>query len=148
MAFMKLSQNAKDAFELVRKGKMRGATFHIINDGEVDVEHLIDFQNDISFEDEWHTSIEKYLPQEACRFLVFQLDYLSSCDKVQRSKMIFLSWAPTKASQKEKMLTAFCTQSIVHQFGGSVGCRSQAGNLKELDYQTVKEKMLRTSTVK
>ena len=149
---MKLTNEAIDGFEKVRKGLYRGVSFRIESDGICGMEQLIEKQGSDSTEDvvfEWNTFVE-LLPQDECRYIVYDMRYRSSETNTTRNKVLFFIWAPTGASVKQKMLTAFCAHSITSQLasGSGISARLQAASFADLDYSVVLEKALRTATVK
>jgi hypothetical protein len=75
--------------------------------------------------------------------------YISPSDNVERTKVIFVYWAPDRAKMKEKMVTAFSVNGILNKIGeGGISARLQAESLGSLDYSDVVQQVLARATVK
>ena len=149
MSFMHLSSEAQDLYSNVFWGKLQGGTIRIVSDSLCDIGCAFPKSEEKDFSIEWYRMIQS-LPSDQCAFLVANFDYISVTDQVQRSKVLFIIWAPNEAPVKQKMLSAFCSKAIIDECGrgGGIGARLQGANMADLDYDVVKEKILRTSTVK
>ena len=63
-------------------------------------------------------------------------------------KWLSILWAPSKASRKDKMQLTFFAQNVLCELGGLGASRIEAGSAESLEYEQVKEKILRRVTVK
>jgi hypothetical protein len=152
MAFMHLSPEAHALYQDVHWGKVQAGTFVIASDSRCEVGAVYPRPAATaarSSENGWNEMVSA-LPADRCAFLVANFDYVSTSDQVERSKVLFVVWAPAGAPIKEKMLSAFCARAIIAQCGsgGGIAAQLQGGCFAEVEYEVVREKILRMSTVK
>jgi Cofilin/tropomyosin-type actin-binding protein len=154
MSFMDIADDARDAFHDVSRGRVRAVLLKITSDSQCELAavHQKADNAEHNFEGEWNAFLESgLLPDDECRYLIYDFAYMSAQDRVERSKTLFITWAPADADKKIKMLTAFCANAMVSQLtggGGGISARLQAGSIAGLDFQETHEKALRHSTVK
>eukprot|EP01135_Chromosphaera_perkinsii_P012215 Nk52_evm34s2612 gene=Nk52_evmTU34s2612 len=82
----------------------------------------------------------KLLPQDDCRYAVFDVDFMK--DGGQRNKLTFFAWSPDTAPIKKKMIYAASKEAIRRKLQG-LAAEVQATDYDEVDYETVLEKVSR-----
>ena len=97
----------------------------------------------------WDELISK-LPVDGCRYVLYNFNYISVTDNIERSKLVFILWSPSAANKKHKMMSAFFAQSVLDKLtaASAVSCQIQAGTTSSLEYSVVLEKVLRKLSVK
>ena len=138
---MKIENNCYEEFASIKRGIKNGIFY--LNGETLDV-------FDVSEKKEKPTwqSFTSNLPMDKCCLLFTHFDYMSATDGVERSKFVNVLWSPAGASRKEKMTMSFFTEKALMSLGALGSCRIQAGSMDELEESIVKEKILRTVTVK
>ena len=138
---MKIENNCFEEFPSIKRGTKNGIFF--LNGEKLDVFSVSDKKETPTWE-----SFTSNLPQDKCCLLFTHFDYISATDGVGRSKFVNILWSPEGASRKEKMTMSFFTEKALMSLGALGSCRIQAGSMDELEESLVKEKILRTATVK
>ena len=100
-------------------------------------EHL-QINSDLSPSNEaisWDEMINK-LRSDQCAYIFYQFKYISETDQIERSKLISILWSPHHAHRKEKMMSAFFSQSVHDKLSASsaVFCHIQAADISSLEY--------------
>ena len=139
---MKINEECLESFGPVRKGTQQ-VVFSIENGLSI---FLIKERVPNSVED-WNNFIEA-LPQDKCCHVFTHFPYVSATDGTAREKFVHILWAPSEASGKEKMTLSFFAQQVLSDLGALGAARLEAGALADLEYESVKEKILRRVTVK
>jgi len=85
-----------------------------------------------------YDEFQKALPQNDCRYAVFDLEF-QSAEGGQRNKILFVLWAPDSAKIKQKMLYTSSKADIRKKLVG-IATEVQATDNSEIDYQTVLDK--------
>ena len=83
------------------------------------------------------------LPENECKYAVYDFTYEKAGGEGQRSKLCFIHWSPDTARIKSKMVSASSKETIKRALNG-VGIEVQATDMSEVDYDTVLEKVQRT----
>lgn len=78
------------------------------------------------------------LPAEDCRYAVFDFDY--EWEGAQRSKVLFVNWAPDTAKTKSKMLYAASKDAFKKALTG-IAIEHQATDQSEITYDAVLERV-------
>ena len=138
---MKVPSNCVNEFPMIRKG-INSGIFSIESEGLTmySVEKRDKNQN-------WCDFVST-LPNDKCCHVFTHFPYTAQSDNVEREKFTHILWAPSKASRKDKMQLSFFAQNILTEFGASGITRIEAGDVGDLDYDIVKEKIVRKLTVK
>ena len=133
----------------VKSGKAEFALFVLEQDHfQVHAVSVDDLGKESACQQKWQCFVEQ-LPRERCAYGFVNFSYLSPSDKVERSKVVFVYWAPDSAKMKEKMMTAFSVNGILNKVGeGGVSSRVQAGCVGSLGYEDVVQQVLARATVK
>ena len=92
-----------------------------------------------SNETDW-VAFTKSLPAKECRYVVYDFHFQSE-DGGDRSKILFIVWAPDSAKIKDKMLFAGSKDSVKKKLVG-IGKEIQATDASEIDLATVTEQVL------
>jgi hypothetical protein len=90
----------------------------------------------------------KCLPQDEVRYVIANFSYISPVDYIQRTKRIFLMWAPESAPIREKLKVTMYSleaQKMLSTCGFHV--TMQAHELCDVDKQQVLERIRQHSTV-
>lgn len=80
------------------------------------------------------------LPEDDCRYAIFDFNYEKSPGEGQRSKICFFSWSPDTSKVKQKMLYASSKDALRKKLVG-VGVEVQATDMGEISYEAVLEKV-------
>jgi cofilin len=132
----------------VQSGKAQFCMFQIHNASECSVEVISrDKSEGRSCEERWE-GFTQHLPKERCVYGLVNFSYMSPCDQIERTKVVFLYWAPSTAKMKEKMVTAFSSNAIVAKIGGGISSRLQGGSIACVEYNEVMQQVLSRATVK
>eukprot|EP01095_Lingulamoeba_sp_RSL-Kostka_P014331 TRINITY_DN620_c0_g1_i2.p1 TRINITY_DN620_c0_g1~~TRINITY_DN620_c0_g1_i2.p1 ORF type:complete len:146 (+),score=51.17 TRINITY_DN620_c0_g1_i2:57-494(+) len=142
-----VSDECKINFSKVKRGKeLRYCIFKFINETDLVVDKIGSKKE--SNDESWEEFVSS-LPFDECRYVVYQLPYISKTDNVNRSAFIFLRWCPSGASTKTKMISTFFQKDVIADLpGGYVQTKLQAGSLDSLNYDHILEQSLRFVTVK
>eukprot|EP01110_Echinostelium_bisporum_P013786 TRINITY_DN9939_c0_g1_i1.p1 TRINITY_DN9939_c0_g1~~TRINITY_DN9939_c0_g1_i1.p1 ORF type:complete len:145 (-),score=76.64 TRINITY_DN9939_c0_g1_i1:67-501(-) len=81
------------------------------------------------------------LPKDECRYAVYDFDFKAE-DGGDRSKIVFILWAPDSAKTKPKMMYTSSKDALRKKLVG-IGAEVQATDLAEVDHSAVLEKCLR-----
>mmetsp|Transcript_12913 Transcript_12913/g.19863 ORF Transcript_12913/g.19863 Transcript_12913/m.19863 type:complete len:140 (-) Transcript_12913:70-489(-) len=83
------------------------------------------------------------LPAQGCRYVVYDLSFTSD-DGGERSKILFIVWAPDSAKIKEKMLITSTKDNVKKKFVG-IGKEIQATDMSEVALEEVTAQVLSTA---
>jgi len=102
---LNFTQDAQEVANLVflRDSPLQYAMFRIDNEHDlvVDCKDTKDFTRTI--EKSFYEFSSK-LPSDSPRYVLYNFDYISPIDKIPRSRMLWIMWAPDNAPIKEKLL--------------------------------------------
>lgn len=80
------------------------------------------------------------LPDEDCRYAVYDFEFQLSASEGQRNKICFFVWAPDNSKIKQKMLYASSKDALRKKLVG-VATEIQATDFSEVSYETVLDKV-------
>lgn len=80
------------------------------------------------------------LPQDDCRYAVFDYEYEKAPGEGIRSKIVFVAWSPDVAKVKSKMLYASSKDALRKKLEG-IATEVQATESEEITYEAVLEKV-------
>lgn len=80
------------------------------------------------------------LPEDDCRYAVFDYEYKKGDDQCMRSKICFIVWSPDCAKIKQKMLYASSKDALRKKLVG-IGAEIQATDSSEVSEDAIKEKV-------
>lgn len=83
------------------------------------------------------------LPENECRYAVYDFKYEKAGGEGIRNKICFIHWSPDTAKIKSKMVSASSKETIKRALSG-VGIEVQATDYSEVEYEAVLEKVQRT----
>lgn len=83
--------------------------------------------------------VEK-LPENDCRYAVYDLEYEIGAGEGKRSKIIFFSWSPDTAPVRSKMVYASSKEAIRRALNG-VQAEVQGTDFSEVAYEAILEKV-------
>jgi hypothetical protein len=140
---MRISTECTDAIASIKKGSEQGI-FEISNEGLSVLKIKHRNRNSVADCNEF---IEE-LPPNKCCHIFSHFPYCSTADSTNREKFVHILWAPRDATQKDKMILSFFAQQVLSELGALGAARIEAGSVCDLDYNEVREKILRRVTVK
>lgn len=82
------------------------------------------------------------LPENECRYAVYDFDYELSGGAGKRSKIVFFTWAPDTTPIRNKMVYASSRDALRRALNG-VAVDIQGADYSEVDYDTVFAKVTR-----
>jgi cofilin len=82
----------------------------------------------------------KLLPEDDCRYAVYDFEYRKGEDEGVRSKICFIVWAPDAAKVRQKMLYASSKDSLRKSLAG-IMTEIQATDASEIAHETVLDKV-------
>ena len=84
-----------------------------------------------------------HLPKDDVRYALYNYEYESPADKINRNKTIFIMWAPEQATTKRKMLTTMYLRDISNQLTSNRGfpVTLQANDIEDINYRSVFSKI-------
>mmetsp|Transcript_41178 Transcript_41178/g.84241 ORF Transcript_41178/g.84241 Transcript_41178/m.84241 type:complete len:112 (-) Transcript_41178:2084-2419(-) len=84
------------------------------------------------------------LPDDACKYGVFDAEYTDPKTGGQRNKIVFFIWCPDTAKVRPKMIYASSKDELKKRLVG-VACEVQANDRGELEYKEVVDKIIKSS---
>ncbi|VVT53577.1 uncharacterized protein SAPINGB_P003644 [Magnusiomyces paraingens] len=84
------------------------------------------------------------LPEDDCRYAVYDFEYETQSGEGIRNKLIFISWSPDTAKVKSKMVYASSKDAIRRSLPGITN-EIQGTDLDEIAYDTVLERVSRSA---
>lgn len=94
-----------------------------------------------STEQEYDAFLEK-LPENECRYAVYDFEYDIGGGEGKRSKIVFFTWSPDTAPVRAKMVYASSKDSLRRALNG-VAADVQGTDFSEVTYDAVHEKVSR-----
>ncbi|KAK6521247.1 cofilin [Arthrobotrys conoides] len=91
------------------------------------------------------TDYEKFLeelPENDCRWAVYDFGYKLSEGEGDRNKIVFISWAPDNAPIRSKMTYASSKDALRRAFNG-IGAEIQGTDYAEVSYEALLDKVTR-----
>eukprot|EP01088_Endostelium_zonatum_P003721 TRINITY_DN14905_c0_g1_i1.p1 TRINITY_DN14905_c0_g1~~TRINITY_DN14905_c0_g1_i1.p1 ORF type:complete len:158 (+),score=33.48 TRINITY_DN14905_c0_g1_i1:56-529(+) len=142
-------EEVKQVFGQLRFGKMKYCMFVRIGESSFQICKKAEASGDNEAES-WQQFITS-LPEDECRYGLFNFKYTSESDNVERSKLIMVNWVPGGAKIKAKMLAATYVKGMkgkLDGFGGGIFITVQGGTVDELDRKSVEKSILNRCSVK
>lgn len=95
------------------------------------------------------TDFLQYSLHNVVGYIVYNYDYLSPVDKIQRSKRVFIMWAPERSSIKDKMkITMYSKEAQkILSLGFSFHVCMQANSVDDVSESLILDKIRQNSTV-
>lgn len=121
--------------------KLRKASKYIIfkiNDAKTDI--VVEKE---SKEDNYDDFLNE-LPENDCRYAVYDFEYDTPSGEGKRSKIVFFIWSPDTSSVKSKMIYASSKDALRRALNG-VSTEVQGTDFSEVSYETVFEKVSRNA---
>jgi len=85
----------------------------------------------------------KELPTDDCRYIAYYYEYSAGADG-ERSKIVFIMWAPETSRIKSKMVYAGSKEVIKKALEG-IQIGIEATDISEVDEETIKSKCFQVS---
>jgi cofilin len=84
------------------------------------------------------------LPENDCRYAVYDFEYDTASGEGKRSKIVFFIWSPDTAPVKSKMVYASSTDGFRRALNG-ISAEVQGTDFSEVAFETVLEKVSRNA---
>lgn len=85
------------------------------------------------------------LPENDCRYAIYDYEYEIGNGEGKRSKIIFYIWSPDTAPVRSKMVYASSKDALRRALNG-VASEIQGTDFSEVAYETVLDKIIRSGT--
>ncbi|CAH6719728.1 cofilin [[Candida] jaroonii] len=82
------------------------------------------------------------LPENSCKYAIYDFEYEIGGGEGKRSKIVFFTWSPDTASIRDKMIYASSKDSLRRALNG-VSSDIQGTDFSEVSYEAVLEKVSR-----
>lgn len=82
------------------------------------------------------------MPENGCKYAVYDFEYEIGNGEGKRSKIVFFTWSPDTSSVRDKMVYASSKDSLRRALNG-VAADIQGTDFSEISYDTVLEKVSR-----
>jgi len=126
------------AFNELKLGKTHKFVIYAINDAKTEI-----VVSKASAEDKYDDFVAE-LPENDCRYAVYDFEYETPSGEGKRSKIVFFIWSPDTAPVKAKMIYASSKDAIRRALNG-VSTEVQGTDFSEIAYETVLEKVSRSA---
>ena len=107
---------------------------------------LNDAKTDIIVEktsnDEDYEKFVEELPENECKYAVYDFSYELAAGEGKRSKIVFFTWSPDSAPIRSKMVYASSKDALRRALNG-VAADVQGTDFSEVSYETVLDKVSR-----
>jgi len=80
------------------------------------------------------------LPEDDCRFIIYDFEYSLKGGEGDRSKICFFTWAPDTAPVRSKMIYASSKDALRRALSG-IHAEIQGSDFSEVAYETVLDKV-------
>lgn len=97
--------------------------------------------DETSNDSDYDTFLSK-LPEDDCRYAVYDFEYEIGGGEGKRAKILFFIWSPDTASIKKKMIYASSKDSLRRALNG-IAHEIQGTDLTEVEYDAILEKVSR-----
>jgi cofilin len=131
-----VSDEAVTAFNELKLRKTNKFIIYKVNDDKTEIV-VAETSNAKDYED-----FVGQLPENDCRYAVYDFEYDTPSGEGKRSKLVFYTWSPDTAPIKSKMIYASSKDAIRRSLNG-VSTEVQGTDFSEVDYNTVLEKVSR-----
>lgn len=94
-------------------------------------------------------NLHKSLPNNDVRYIVMHFGYDSPTDHVRRTKRLFVMWAPSGATIKDRLKITMYNKEAQHLLSSGCGFNvvMQANEISDISYEAVLAKIRSVSTV-
>ncbi|KAG7663517.1 COF1 [[Candida] subhashii] len=99
--------------------------------------------SETSTDTDYEAFVEK-LPENDCRYAIYDFEYELGGGEGKRSKIVFYTWSPDNAPVRSKMIFASSKDSLRRALNG-VASDIQGTDFSEVEYETVLEKVSRAA---
>lgn len=101
-----------------------------------------EFIVDIASKDTDYDSFLENLPENDCRYAVYDFDYEVAPGEGKRNKIIFFAWSPDSAPVRSKMVYASSREGLRRSFTG-IASEVQGTDFSEVSHDSVLERVTR-----
>lgn len=129
-----VSDEALTAFNDLKLGKKYKFVVYKLNDSKTEI--IVD---ETSQEKDYETFLEK-LPENDCKYAVYDFEYDIGKGEGVRSKIVFYQWAPDTAPVRSKMVYAASKDALRRALNG-VSTDIQGTDFSEVAYESILEKV-------
>ncbi|KAK9477445.1 hypothetical protein V1514DRAFT_333678 [Lipomyces japonicus] len=131
-----VSNDVQNAFQQLKLGKQSKFIVFKINDSKTEI-----IVEEKSSNDSYEEFLTK-LPEDDCRYAIYDFEYELGNNEGKRSKIIFFTWSPDTASVRSKMLYASSKDAIRRTLNG-IAAEIQGTDFSEVAYESVFDKVSR-----
>ncbi|GAM27814.1 hypothetical protein SAMD00019534_109900, partial [Acytostelium subglobosum LB1] len=133
---VKLASNCIEVFDQMKMRKQHGLVFYKMNEKSTEIVVEKTFPTDVPFS----TFLEE-LPTDQCRYVLVDFAYTDN-SLLKKKNLVFVSWCPSKASTRNKMIHAASRDAIRKALVG-IKAEVQGCGLSEVQEDNITEKLLR-----
>lgn len=131
-----VNDSCLSAFNELKLGKAHKFVIFSINDAKTEI-----IVAKSSKSDSYDEFIGE-LPENDCRYAVYDFEYDTASGEGKRSKIVFFIWSPDTAPVKSKMIYASSTDGFRRALNG-ISSEVQGTDFSEVAFETVLEKVSR-----
>ncbi|KAK9474594.1 uncharacterized protein V1510DRAFT_411450 [Dipodascopsis tothii] len=131
-----VSNECQEAFHALKLGKSVKFIIFQLNDTKTEIV-VSSKSSDASYD-----SFLAELPENDCRYAVYDFEYELSGGEGKRSKICFYAWSPDNAPVRSKMVYASSKDALRRSLNG-IAVEIQGTDFSEVAYESVLDKALR-----
>ncbi|EMG47725.1 hypothetical protein G210_1830 [Candida maltosa Xu316] len=131
-----VSDESKSVYDELKLGKKYKFIIYKLSEDKTQV-----VTDEASTEGEYAAFLKK-LPENECRYAVYDFEYEAEGEEGKRSKLVLFTWSPESACVKDKMIFASSKDSLKDALSG-VATEVQGTDFSEVDYESVLDKVTR-----
>lgn len=124
------------AFNELKLGKKSKFIIYTLNDKKTEI-----VVKETSSDPDYNKFLES-LPEDDCRYAVYDFEYELSGGEGKRSKLVFYTWSPDTAPVRSKMVYASSKDALRRALNG-ISADIQGTDFSEVAFDTVLEKVSR-----
>ncbi|KAF8426700.1 cofilin [Tirmania nivea] len=128
-----LGPDCVTTFEELKLKKTYSFIIYKLSDDKKTIE--VDMKGELNYED-----FTGKLPENDCRYAVFDFHYEIDATEGKRNKILFVSWSPDDAPVRSKMVYASSKDTLRRSLTG-IGADIQGTDYSEIACETVLEKV-------
>lgn len=133
-----VNDSSLQAFNELKLGKNHKYVIYRISDDKTEI--IVDKKSTDGTYDDFIGE----LPENDCRYAVYDFEYETASGEGKRSKIVFYIWSPDTAPVKSKMIYASSKDALRRALNG-VSTEVQGTDFAEVSFETVLEKVSRAA---
>ncbi|ODV88799.1 hypothetical protein CANCADRAFT_128855 [Tortispora caseinolytica NRRL Y-17796] len=131
-----VANEVQKAFEDLKLSRNSKFVVYKLNDNRTEI--VVD---QVSTDGDYETFISA-LPENDCRYAVYDFEYDTTSGEGKRSKIVFFSWSPDTAPVRSKMIYASSRDGLRRSLNG-IASEIQGTDFSEIAYESVLERVSR-----